>query len=342
MSPTETAILFLASASAVVVAGVALARSGDVIAARTRLGGIWVGSIFLALATSLPELTTDIAAIRLGAPDLAAGDIFGSSMANMLILAIVALTPGAELFRRAALDHVLSASLAIILTAIAAISVLIALPATWLGIGAGPLLLLLAYLAGTRTLYRHSQVLQAAGTTPEIAAGAAAAAGGPGELPSLRRAIVGFGLAALVILVAAPALATSAERIAELTGIGSSFIGTVLVGLATSLPELATSLAAVRIAAYDLAIGNLFGSNAVNMALFAPLDLAGGATPLFAVISEVHAITALVAIILMGIALGAVVYRTRLPGARLESVSFIMLLVYVAGLFFVYFGDRAP
>jgi len=80
----------------------------------------------------------------------------------------------------------------------------------------------------------------------------------------------------------------------------------------------------------------------VNMALFAPLDLANGATPLFAVISEVHAITALVAIILMGIALGAVVYRTRLPGARLESVSFIMLLVYVAGLFFVYFGDRAP
>ena len=103
-----TVVGFILSAFVVVFAGVRLARHGDVIAARTRLGRLWVGSLFLALTTSLPGLTTNIAVVRLGAPNLAAGDLFGSSMANMLILALLSLVPGAELFRRAALDNGLS------------------------------------------------------------------------------------------------------------------------------------------------------------------------------------------------------------------------------------------
>lgn len=89
---------FVLSAVAVIAAGVVLARAGDVIAARTRLGSVWVGTIFLAGATSLPELATDVAAVRMGAPDLAAGDLFGSTMANMLILGLVSFSPGRELF----------------------------------------------------------------------------------------------------------------------------------------------------------------------------------------------------------------------------------------------------
>src|SRR5690606_41429987 len=97
MNPLVAAVAGLvASAVAVVLAGVALARSSDVIAARTELGRVWVGSIFLAMATSLPELVTDISAVRLGAADLAAGDLFGSGMANMLILAAIALRRSGE------------------------------------------------------------------------------------------------------------------------------------------------------------------------------------------------------------------------------------------------------
>ncbi len=56
------------------------------IAERTGLGRLWIGVVPLATATSLPEVATDIAAVRFGALDLAAGDLFGSSMADMLIL----------------------------------------------------------------------------------------------------------------------------------------------------------------------------------------------------------------------------------------------------------------
>ncbi|HEX7091806.1 MAG TPA: hypothetical protein VF192_16825 [Longimicrobiales bacterium] len=338
MSPlVRAAAGLMAGGVAVVLAGIVLARSCDVIAARTRLGRVWVGSIFLAAATSLPELTTDLAAVRIGAADLAAGDLFGSSMANMLILAGIALPPGAELFRRAALDHTLSGALAILLNAIAALAILLAPQATVLGVGPGSLLLLVGYLAGTRVLFRHSAVAREAGVAIELGAlEAAPPAGREAELPSLGGAVVRFLLASAAILVAAPVFASSAVRIAELTGIATSFIGTWLVGMTTSLPELVTSVAAVRMGALDLAVGNLLGSNAFNMVILVPLDLAHGRAPLLAAISEVHAVTALVAIIMMAVAVGAVVYRSKVPGARLESVSVLMIAIYLTGLLIVY------
>ena len=59
--------------------GVALARSADVIAERTRLGGVWIGTVLLAGATSLPELGTSLSAVGIDAADLAVGNLFGSS-----------------------------------------------------------------------------------------------------------------------------------------------------------------------------------------------------------------------------------------------------------------------
>ena len=323
---------FLLSAAAVVLAGVRLARYGDVIAARTQWGRLWVGSLFLALATSLPELTTDIAAVRLGALDLAAGDLFGSSMANMLILALLSLVPGAELFRRAALDNGLSASLAIALTATAALLVVIRSESTILGLGYGSLLLGAGYGFGMWAVYRNSTVARQAVVVQEMS---------PSTLP-LSSALAGFGIAALVVLVAAPAFAFTAKRLAELTGLAQSFVGTWLVGVATSLPELVTSLAAVRMGAYDLAVGNLFGSNAVNMVLVLPLDLAHGGGPFLASVSPVHVVSALVAIVLMGVGLATIVYRSRSQRTGLEPSSGLMLLLYFAGLALVYLYGRHP
>ena len=120
------ALLFLASAAAVVGAGPVLSRAGDVIAERTGIGRVWVGSILLAGATSLPELATDVSAVRLGAADLAAGDLFGSSMANMLSLALIELSaPRRQVFRTVTLDHALAACLALVLTASALVLVVL-------------------------------------------------------------------------------------------------------------------------------------------------------------------------------------------------------------------------
>jgi len=332
---------FLASATAVVLAGTSLARSGDVIAARTRLGHLWVGSVFLAAATSLPELVTDVAAVRFRAVDLAAGDLFGSSMANMLILAMLTLLPvGVGLFRRAALDHVLSGALAMALSAIAAVVLLIRPQAELFGVGVGSAVLVVVYLFGTQAIFRHSVTARRAAAVEEMSSEPEPQVEAEEQKVEgrqfLRRAIYGFLMASVVILVAAPLFAATAKRLAELSGLGATFFGTLLVGLATSLPEFVTSLAAVRLKAFDLAVGNLFGSNAMNMAIFVALDLASRRGPVLAVANQAHAVSALTAIVLMSIGIAAIVQRAKKRFAALEAGALTMVVVYLFGLWLVY------
>jgi cation:H+ antiporter len=324
---------FALSGTAVVAAGTLLARGADVIAARTGLGGVWVGSVFLALATSLPEIVTDIVAVRIGAVDLAAGDLFGSSMANMLILAVISLLPvGAGLFRKAALDHALYASLAIVLTCIAAAAILVPLPGTVFGVGVGSIVLLAAYAFGSHGVFVHSTVSRAAGLTVEMSDGQNGAR--PQTVPSLRYAIVVFAMGALIVLIAAPQFARSAEALAVITGLGRTFVGTWLVGLSTSLPELVTSIAAVRLRAYDLAVGNLFGSNALNMTIFALLDAVHG-SPVLSAVQPAHAISALAAVILMAVAMASLVFRAQGWQRLREPSGVLIVALYVIGLWLV-------
>lgn len=335
---------FLATAGLVVLAGTVLARAGDVIAARTKLSGVWVGSVFLAVATSLPELTTDVAAVRMGALDLAAGDLFGSSLANMLILAILNLVPGGlELFRKAALEHALYAALAIVLTAVAAITVLVRPAATLLGMGPGTLSIAAIYLVGSRALYRRGALAREATEAAEMRGIALPSAGREGHrriepAMSLKRAVAEFLIATIVIFLAAPRFAEAAQDLAEVTGLGSTFVGTWLVGFSTSLPELVTGLAAVRLGAFDLAVGNLFGSNAFNMTVFVVLDIAYPQGAMLSVVSTLHAISALAAIVLMALGVAALVYRAQGRLALLEPSSGSIILGYVFAIWLVLRG----
>ncbi|MFZ5477460.1 MAG: sodium:calcium antiporter [Myxococcota bacterium] len=318
MSPWLT---FAALAAVLVAAGTALARAADEIAEATGVGRLWIGTILLAAATSLPEAATDVAAVRMGELDLAAGDLFGSSLANMLILAVVdLLPPRGRMLRSADPAHALSAAQAIVLHAIAALFLLFTPSGTVLGVGPGPLLLAGGYLLGTRVLFRHTPPAPVVASSPRS---------------SVRTPALKFTAAAGVVLLAAPSFAWSAERIAEATGLGTTFVGTLLVGLSTSLPELVASLAALRMGAYDLAVGNLFGSNAFNMAIFVLLDLAHPGS-LFGSLDPEHALTCLLAILLMGFGLAAVVYR---PGRKLPILdpdSLMVLLLYFAGIAWLY------
>jgi cation:H+ antiporter len=116
------------------------------------------------------------------------------------------------------------------------------------------------------------------------------------------------------------------------SGLGTTVVGTWLVGFSTSLPELVASLAAVRLRAYDMAVGNLFGSNALNMIMFVALDAVSPSGPILATVSPVHAMSALVAIMLMSVGMAAIAYRTHGRLRMLEPSSSVMLLLYVLGI----------
>jgi cation:H+ antiporter len=153
--------------------------------------------------------------------------------------------------------------------------------------------------------------------------------------------VIGFTAAAIVVLAAAPAFAWSAKGIAEISGLGNTFVGTWLVGLATSLPEVVACLAALKMGSFDLAVGNLFGSNAFNMAIFLALDLAQPGS-LFAVLDPSHALSALAAVVLMSLGVAAIVYRAKRRFAMLEPDSLLMLVAYCAAILLLYFRTAAP
>lgn len=320
-------LVFALSGALLVLAGSALTRSADAIAERMGLGRLWIGSVLLASATSLPELATDVSAVRLGAPDLGAGDLFGSSMANMLILAVIGLLPPmGRVFRDATPQHAMVACLAISLNAAAGIFVLSRPAYPGWPLGPEPVFLAAGYLLGIRVVYRHGA---RAAQPPAVAAPAA-------DGPPLGPAVTRFGLAALGVLVLAPAFAWSAKQIAELSGLGATFVGTWLVGLSTSLPEVVTSVAAVRLGAVDLAIGNLFGSNALNMAIFLPMDLAAPGGAIFGGLDPNHVLSALIAVILMAVGLAAIVLRSEGRWSLLEPGSVLMLIIYITGMWTLY------
>jgi cation:H+ antiporter len=328
----QALIVFFASAAAVIAAGSFLSRSADSIAEATGIGRVWIGAVLLATATSLPELATDVSAVRMQAPNLAIGDLFGSSLANMLILALIdLLPPRRQVLRRAAMENALAACLAIVLNALAAACVLMRPRRALLGVGPESLLLVAVYIAGTRAVYRNG--LRAA--EPAEPASAAARAKADARR-SLRRALAVFAISAAGILAAAPPLAWSAKRIAVRTGLSTSFVGTWMLGLATSLPELVTSVTAVRMEAFDLAVANLFGSNAFNMVIFFALDLASPHGPIFAHADPVNALAGFLAVILMSVGLASIVYRAERRFAMLEPGSALMLVAYLAAIFVMY------
>ncbi|MBZ0234697.1 MAG: sodium:calcium antiporter, partial [Deltaproteobacteria bacterium] len=150
-------LAFVLGGAIVCVAGTALARHVDAIAEATGISRAWIGAVLLAGATSLPELTTDVAAVRMGATDLAVGDLFGSSMANMLILAAIDLMPPRRgLLQHVTLDHALAACLAIALNTMATLFVLLRPDSSVAWVGPASLALFLGYLAGSRAVYRHA------------------------------------------------------------------------------------------------------------------------------------------------------------------------------------------
>jgi cation:H+ antiporter len=153
---------------------------------------------------------------------------------------------------------------------------------------------------------------------------------------SLRRAVAAFVVASGIVLLFAPLLALSAQELARVTGVGETFLGVVLLAASTSLPELVASLTAIRLGAFQLAVGNLFGSNAYNVTALVAADLAFLPGPILAAVDPAQAIAGLGAIMMMGIALAALLGESAGPRPRARPIAVLVLLVWVIMLAVLY------
>ncbi len=326
----EPLIQFAFSAAAIVFAGIFLVKSSDSIGELTKIGRLFAGSIFLAGATSLPELLVDISAVRKGMPDLAVGDLMGSSLMNLLILAVADLlhrNPN-KMFSRAGAQHALSAAISINMTVIACIAIFLGpqLAAYGLGeIGLGPLAIGVAYILGIRLVYYNQHPSD---QTVEPTSGT-------NRRRELARAFSIYAASALVIFVAAPFLADAAGKIADISGLGKTFIGTTLVAFCTSLPEIVSTVVAVRMGAFDLAVGNIFGSNAFNMILMIPLDLIHEGN-LLGVVSRTHVLTGMSVILASSVAVIGQLYQAEKRKKFIEPDAFAVIGIVIGTFILLY------
>lgn len=319
-------ITFLGSAAILVLAAMKLAQYGDVIAYRTRLGGLFIGTLLLAGATSLPEFLTSINSIQQNQLNLAAGNMFGSNMFNMFMIGLLdMLFYRARILRRVALKHALTGSLGILLMGIAVFFLLAGLEWRIGWVGVDSLLLIAAYLVGVWLLRRQ----------PTGGPVAAPEAIGP-RMPSLRRALLGFGLATAVLIFVTPWLVRSSAEVATITGLGTGFVGTALLAMITSLPELVTTVAAARIGAYDLAVGNLFGSNLFNMFALGVTDFFYLRGRFLGALDPNFALVALLGLILTGVGLVSNQARLERRLWLVEVDALLLIVIYLAGLAFIY------
>jgi cation:H+ antiporter len=321
--------VFLLSGAAVAAAGIRLARDGEAIAARTGLGGLWVGAILVAAATSLPELTTNISAVLQRNPTLAVGNLLGSNMANMAILAVADLAVfRTRILTRVAINQALVGLLAICLTAIVAIGVLASSRFSLMGLTWPALTIGVAYAAGMRLLHHNRP--EPPFRRPEEVEDARVHA------TPLRWAILGFAVSSVVILIAAPYLARSSAELAHRLGLADAFVGLLLLAFATSLPEVAVSVESLRRGAYDLAVGNLLGSNCFNLATLVVLDLVGGVRPVMVQADPVLLVGAVFGILMTALALLEVLNKSESRVWILEPGPAFMLLAYGVGVYLAY------
>ena len=317
------AVVFLASAVAVVLLGTYLARYGDALASLTGWGRLFVGSILVALATSLPEVSNNITAVRIDNPQLALGDVLGSNMINMLTLGMVALLFGSKRFlQNVAPEQGYLIVLAAALTGLAVLFTLFKTGVNVWQVGLSSIIILVVYVAGMWIVYNRR---------PSTDGGEAAEDVGI----TLRRAWIMFALVSVGVIISGILLAQSVDRIAHLTGVSSGVLGILAVALVTSMPEISATLAAARLGAADLGFAGVYGSCVFNITILAYADFFYRKGVVVNSADTEHYIAGVIALSLI-ICGGLLLWgRKRLPQPVIFSGLVLMLVVTVAGAIWV-------
>lgn len=337
---------FALAAAVVIVAGSKLTRMADQLADRLNIASGWIGLILLATVTSLPELITGGTATAIGNVDLALGGILGSCCFNItLIFLLNLLWRGGSVLSGVGAGHSLTSSFGLLLIGEALLGIVLLdkfaasrefaqiVELCWVA------LIAVTYLGCMKLVYRFERDQR---LSEEVA----------GERPQVESAVwVKLAALATILVAASWWLALIGDVLSthkiEMIGrpLGATFVGACFLALATSLPEIATSVAAVRLGNLDLALGNIFGSNMFNIFVVpflkivsvcdgSPLLLAEGSFS-----GTQNLITGLLAILLTAIALGGLACKSKriiLKWFGFDSI--LIALTYAGGMLLLLMG----
>ncbi|MBU9674150.1 sodium:calcium antiporter [Planococcus sp. CP5-4] len=316
-------IYFLLAAAVTVFAAIKLSQYADVISEKSAMGGMMVGTLLLAGATSLPEISTSFSAAAIGNADIAVGNMVGSNLFNLFILAGFDLMLNKRrLLDRVSKDHTYSSMLGIFLTVLLILALWIRTDVTVLGIGLDALAIGLAYVIGMFVINKlpNLDTIELDEEPPD-----AKAPKNPSAHLSPKHAGIRFVIFALIIMAAGTALSITGDEIAVVTGIGSSFVGSFLVAAATSLPEAISVFVALRLSNVNMAVGAILGSNIFNMVILALSDPVYTEGSILAEVSGANMIMA-VAVLIMSVLTLFSLFRSNTKSTFAYSIPSILVL----------------
>lgn len=282
-----TWLKFIVCAGLIFFAGRRVARNADVIAEKTGLGGLWIGVVLVAVTTSLPELFTGIGSvIFVDAPDLTVGNIFGANSYNLLNLGFLdMLTRGGPLLVSLSSGQLLTAALTLIPIMLAAAGIMLSGSGfhVWSvgGIGLFSIAIVISYGVITKIIYnfekRENTKIKSTREKETLY-----------DRTSLKTAYIRFFLAAAVIVMSGIWLAYIGKDLSLIMGLKQSFIGSLFIGFATTLPEITVSAAALFMGAREIAVANMLGSNLFNVVIIFINDVLYRKAPILEAVSTDH------------------------------------------------------
>ncbi len=247
---------------------------------KTKLSGALLGGVLLAGVTSLPEFITSLTStMRLDNPGMALGNVFGSNIFNLLILATVDLLFIKHLFFNNIRSGYASAKLIVFMYLIFFLPFLMVrlglLELDAFGITAGisfsAVSLIIVGVYALNIKKTHEEITPRPGERSEY---------------SLKAIVLRFSVFAFLMVVSSFFLTIVAENLSGELGLSASFAGAILLGVATSLPEFTALFALIKLQSYDIAIGNILGSNIFNMLIISAVDILNVDMDVFAAVSS--------------------------------------------------------
>jgi cation:H+ antiporter len=330
--------VFAGAAGAIAFAGTRLAHVADALADRTGMGEIIAGAIFVGASTSLPGVITSVTTAWQAHPQLAIGNALGGLTAQTAFLVVADL-----IYRRANLEHAAAS-----VTGLAQATLLVTMLAVPLLAASGPditilhihpasLALFAIYGVGVRLLVGIKDVpMWHPVDTPATASEEEQAASMPTDRRSDGALWGTFLLYAGITATAGYAIGETSIGLVRQTGISETAFGTLFTAVANSLPELVTAIAAVRIGAVNLAVGDIIGGNAFEVLFLAAADLAYLEGSIHAAMTPHNLFTAVTAIMMTGVLILGMLHRERHGVANIgwESASILGLYVLSAVVLF--------
>jgi cation:H+ antiporter len=321
---------FLGVTALILFSGNRLTHYGDIISEKTGLSRLWLGLVLMAGVTSLPELATGLSAVASDLPDIAVGNILGSCTFNVLILGLLdTLSHKVPLSSKVNQANILSAGMSILFLGGVSLSLFLGAQLPGLGwIGLYSPLIALGYLGTMRMAFKFEK--RRSVSADGLVEGRVA------SKMTLRAAILRYALHAAVVVGSAVFLPSIAERIAVMTGLGQTFVGNIFVAISTSLPELTVCIAAMKIGAVDMSVGNIFGSNIFNMFILTIEDIFYLKGPILSFVQGQHMIPSLLAIAMTGLAIAGLIYNAEKKLFVWAWDSFGIILLFAVNLLLLF------